>query len=96
MRQLAPVVRTRRMTAADLPGVMEIEKEAFSNPWSLDMVRKELTQEWSNVLLLEESTPWTPSYTVRPVSVSYRVKPAANTSLAGVSSRFARACSGAM
>ncbi len=58
MRQLAPVVRTRRMTAADLPGVMEIEKEAFSNPWSLDMVKKELTQEWSNVLLLEESTPW--------------------------------------
>lgn len=58
MRQLAPVVRTRRMTVADLPGVMEIEKEAFSNPWSLDMVRKELTQEWSNVLLLEESTPW--------------------------------------
>ncbi|MDP3236454.1 MAG: ribosomal protein S18-alanine N-acetyltransferase [Myxococcales bacterium] len=46
------------MTAADLPGVMEIEKEAFSNPWSLDMVKKELTQEWSNVLLLEESTPW--------------------------------------
>ncbi len=58
MRQLAPVVRTRRMTVTDLPGVMEIEKEAFSNPWSLDMVRKELTQEWSNVLLLEESTPW--------------------------------------
>ncbi len=46
------------MTVTDLPGVMEIEKEAFSNPWSLDMVRKELTQEWSNVLLLEESTPW--------------------------------------
>jgi [ribosomal protein S18]-alanine N-acetyltransferase len=58
VRQLAPVVRTRRMTVTDLPGVMEIEKEAFSNPWSLDMVRKELTQEWSNVLLLEESTPW--------------------------------------
>jgi ribosomal-protein-alanine N-acetyltransferase len=46
------------MTLADVPGVMEIEKEAFSNPWSLEMVKKELTQEWSTVLLLEESTPW--------------------------------------
>lgn len=58
MRQLAPQLRTRRMTASDLPGVMEIEKEAFTNPWSLEMVKKELTQEWSTVLLLEESTPW--------------------------------------
>jgi ribosomal-protein-alanine N-acetyltransferase len=58
VRQLAPALRTRRMTAADLPGVMEIEKEAFTNPWSLEMVKKELTQEWSTVLLLEESMPW--------------------------------------
>ncbi|MBL8923894.1 MAG: ribosomal protein S18-alanine N-acetyltransferase [Myxococcaceae bacterium] len=58
MRQLAPVLRTRRMTIADLPGVMEIEKEAFTNPWSVEMVKKELTQDWSVVLLLEESTPW--------------------------------------
>jgi [ribosomal protein S18]-alanine N-acetyltransferase len=57
VRQLAPVMRTRKMTSADLPAVMEIEREAFSNPWSLEMVKKELTQEWSNVLLLEESTP---------------------------------------
>lgn len=46
------------MTLADVPAVMEIEREAFSNPWSLEMVKKELTQEWSTVLLLEESTPW--------------------------------------
>ncbi len=58
MRQLAPLLRTRRMTLADVPGVMDIEKEAFTNPWSLEMVKKELTNEWSNVLLLEESTPW--------------------------------------
>lgn len=58
MRQLAPMFRTRRMTLADLPGVMEIEKEAFSNPWSVEMVKKELVQDWSVVLLLEESTPW--------------------------------------
>jgi len=58
VRQLAPLLRTRRMTLADVPGVMDIEKEAFTNPWSLEMVKKELTNEWSNVLLLEESTPW--------------------------------------
>ncbi|MDX2015315.1 MAG: ribosomal protein S18-alanine N-acetyltransferase [Myxococcaceae bacterium] len=58
MRELAPTLRTRRMTVADLPGVMEIEKEAFTNPWSLEMVKKELSQDWSTVLLLEEATPW--------------------------------------
>lgn len=58
MRALAPIFRTRRMTLADVPAVMEIEREAFSNPWSLEMVKKELAQEWSTVLLLEESTPW--------------------------------------
>lgn len=58
MRQVETPTRTRRMTVSDLPAVMEIEKEAFTNPWSLEMVKKELTQEWSTVLLLEESTPW--------------------------------------
>lgn len=57
MRELAPALRTRRMTAADLPAVMEIENQAFSNPWTLEMVKKELTQEWSTVLLAEEYTP---------------------------------------
>ncbi len=57
MRELAPALRTRRMTPADLPAVMEIENQAFSNPWTLEMVKKELTQEWSTVLLAEEYTP---------------------------------------
>jgi ribosomal-protein-alanine N-acetyltransferase len=39
----------------DLPAVMEIEKVAFSNPWSTEMVKKELTQDWSTVLLAEEA-----------------------------------------
>ncbi len=56
MRQLAPLSRHRRMTLGDLPAVMEIEKQAFSNPWSTEMVKKELSQDWSTVLLLEEST----------------------------------------
>lgn len=47
-------VRLRKMTLSDLPAVMAIEHQAFSNPWSTDMVKKELTQEWSTVLLCEE------------------------------------------
>ncbi|MBX7113421.1 MAG: ribosomal protein S18-alanine N-acetyltransferase [Myxococcaceae bacterium] len=42
------------MVAADLPEVMRIQLKAFSNPWSEDMVKKELTQDWSTVLLIEE------------------------------------------
>ena len=57
MRQLAPSFRMRKMTLSDLPGVMEIENQAFSNPWSVDMVKKELSQEWSTILLAEEHTP---------------------------------------
>jgi ribosomal-protein-alanine N-acetyltransferase len=62
MRELAPVPwRIRRMTIDDLPGVMDIERVAFSNPWTLEMVKKELTQDWSTVLLAEEPGPngWT-------------------------------------
>lgn len=45
--------RIRRMLPADLPAVMDIQRGAFTTPWSEDMVRKELTQEWSTVLLVE-------------------------------------------
>lgn len=47
-------LRIRRMGHEDLPAVMEIERVAFSNPWSTEMVKKELTQDWSTVLLAEE------------------------------------------
>jgi ribosomal-protein-alanine N-acetyltransferase len=57
VRQLAPDVRLRKMALSDLPAVMAIEHQAFSNPWSTEMVKKELTQDWSTVLIVEESTP---------------------------------------
>ncbi len=41
----------RRMREADLPRVMEIERAAFSHPWSEEMVRRELGHEFSTVLL---------------------------------------------
>src|SRR4051812_15549550 len=45
------------MTADDLTQVMAIEQVAFSNPWTLEMVKKELTQDWSTILLAEEPGP---------------------------------------
>lgn len=57
MSELSAQQRIRRMTLADLPAVMEIEHQAFTNPWSTDMVKKELTQDWSTVLLVEEAGP---------------------------------------
>lgn len=59
------------MTLADLPSVMEIENQAFSNPWSVDMVKKELTQDWSTVLLVEASTA--AGWTVRGFAIFWLV-----------------------
>lgn len=53
MRQLAPSLRMRRMTLQDLPGVMSLQNAAFTNPWSEEMVKKELGHDWSTVLLAE-------------------------------------------
>ncbi len=41
----------RRMREADLPRVMEIERAAFSHPWSEELVRRELGHDFSTVLL---------------------------------------------
>ncbi len=46
----------RRMREADLPRVMEIERAAFSHPWSEEMVRRELGHEFSTVLLATEGS----------------------------------------
>jgi ribosomal-protein-alanine N-acetyltransferase len=45
------------MTPDDLSQVMAIEQVAFTNPWTLEMVKKELTQDWSTILLAEEPGP---------------------------------------
>lgn len=46
-------VRMRRMVAADIPAVMDVERRAFKNPWSEDLFRRELTHDWSTILLAE-------------------------------------------
>lgn len=54
---MSPPPRLRAMTLADLPAVMAIEDQAFTNPWTTEMVKKELSQDWSTVLLVECPTP---------------------------------------
>lgn len=60
-RDFAPEARTspraalRRMVAADLDEVDALQQSSFSNPWSLELLQKELANEWSTVLLAEET-----------------------------------------
>ncbi len=49
--------RIRRMGPDDLAAVMSIQRVAFRNPWSTELVRRELTHEWSTILLAEEPAP---------------------------------------
>lgn len=49
--------RIRRMRPEDLPAVMEIETVAFRNPWSAELLRRELTHDWSTIFLAEEPGP---------------------------------------
>jgi ribosomal-protein-alanine N-acetyltransferase len=44
----------RRMREGDLARVMEIERAAFSHPWSEELVRRELAHDFSTVLLATE------------------------------------------
>lgn len=47
----------RRMRHDDLPQVMEIERAAFAHPWSDDLLKRELSHDWSTVLLATEARP---------------------------------------
>ncbi|MFN7131586.1 MAG: ribosomal protein S18-alanine N-acetyltransferase [Myxococcales bacterium] len=46
----------RRMVAEDLEVVMDIERKGFRNPWSRDLLRRELTHDWSTILVAEDET----------------------------------------
>jgi [ribosomal protein S18]-alanine N-acetyltransferase len=47
----------RRMTREDLPAVMELEKASFTNPWSYELLQRELGHDWSVIFLAEEPLP---------------------------------------
>lgn len=59
MRKLRdePTFQLRQMTVEDLSAVMALEKEAFSNPWSAELLERELSHDWSTILLVEELRP---------------------------------------
>ena len=50
-----PVLAFRRMRMDDLPRVMEIENAAFAHPWSPELLCREMTHDWSTVLLASGS-----------------------------------------
>ncbi len=47
----------RQMTHEDMPAVIALEKAAFRNPWSPELLRRELDHDWSTILLVEEPQP---------------------------------------
>ena len=47
----------RRMTAEDIPRVVDIEKDGFKHPWSADLLRRELHHDWSTSLVATEVGP---------------------------------------
>jgi [ribosomal protein S18]-alanine N-acetyltransferase len=50
-------VSLREMVLEDLEAVMAVEKRAFRNPWSAELLRRELDHDWSTILLAEEPGP---------------------------------------
>ncbi|MFL5319265.1 MAG: ribosomal protein S18-alanine N-acetyltransferase [Myxococcaceae bacterium] len=50
-----PPFSLRRMVLEDLDAVMAIQRASFKNPWSVDLFKRELTHDWSTILLAEEN-----------------------------------------
>ncbi|WP_224249193.1 ribosomal protein S18-alanine N-acetyltransferase [Hyalangium gracile] len=47
----------RQMTHEDMPAVIALEQAAFRNPWSPELLRRELDHDWSTIFLVEEPQP---------------------------------------
>ncbi len=47
----------RRMVHDDLEIVIDIERKGFRNPWSAELLKRELTHDWSTILVAEEPSP---------------------------------------
>lgn len=56
-----PAPAIRKAAAADLPAVMGIEREQFSNPWPAEHFRAELANSFSHFYVLEGGTPPSPA-----------------------------------
>jgi [ribosomal protein S18]-alanine N-acetyltransferase len=57
VRKLQPTARwsfmIRRMFPDDLAGVLRLQQDCFAHPWSAELLGRELTHEWSTILLAE-------------------------------------------
>lgn len=47
----------RPMRREDLERVVEIERAAFSHPWSRELIAREMSHDWSTILLAVEPAP---------------------------------------
>jgi ribosomal-protein-alanine N-acetyltransferase len=47
-------LRIRKLTSSDLDAVMEIQRASFKNPWSRELFNREMSHEWSTILLAEQ------------------------------------------
>jgi ribosomal-protein-alanine N-acetyltransferase len=45
------------MRAADVPRVVDIEKDGFKHPWSAELLHRELHHDWSTALVATEPAP---------------------------------------
>jgi ribosomal-protein-alanine N-acetyltransferase len=52
-----PSFLIRQMTHEDMQAVIALEQAAFRNPWSPELLRRELEHDWSTILLVEEPMP---------------------------------------
>ncbi len=52
-----PRFQIRQMTHEDMPAVIDLEQAAFRNPWSPELLRRELDHDWSTILLVEDPLP---------------------------------------
>ncbi|KFE66626.1 ribosomal protein S18-alanine N-acetyltransferase [Hyalangium minutum] len=47
----------RQMTHEDMSAVIALEQASFKNPWSPELLRRELDHDWSTILLVEDPKP---------------------------------------
>ena len=48
-----PALKIRPMSREDLPEVIALQQAAFKNPWSPELLKRELDHDWSTILLVE-------------------------------------------
>lgn len=53
----ADSILLRRMVPEDLDALLELQRLSFAHPWSAELVKREMTHDWSTILLAEDRGP---------------------------------------